>query len=36
VLRLRGRGRLFVAEKMHKKEGEMREGERKVDRQIIN
>jgi hypothetical protein len=27
---------LFVAEKMHKKEGEMGEGERRVDRQVIN
>jgi len=35
VLKLRGEGRLFVVEKMHKKEGEMRLG-RRVDRQVIN
>jgi len=34
VLRLRGW--LFVAEKMHKKEREIEEGKRRVDRQVIN
>jgi hypothetical protein len=33
---IEGGGWLFVAEKMHKKEGEMGEGERRVDRQVIN
>jgi len=35
VLRLGG-GWLVVAEKMHKEEGEMGEGERRVDHQVIN
>jgi hypothetical protein len=33
---LRLEGLLFVAEKMHKKKGKIRERERRVDHQVIN
>jgi len=36
MLRLRGGGGCLLQKKMHKKEGEMGEGERRVDRQVIN